>query len=421
MKQKLLQCLMLIATLLTGITAHAHDFEAQNNDGVTIYYNNTSSTDKTCEVTYRGTYSDSYSDEYTGSITIPETVTYNGTTYSVTSIGSSAFANCSGLTSVTIGNSVASIGNYAFTGCRGLTSVTIGNSVASIGNNAFYGCSSLTSVTIPDSVTSIGNRAFENCIGLTSVIIPDGVTSIGYCAFYGCSSLKGITIPNSVTIIGQEAFGNCRSLNFIYIGSETPPSHYSALTGVPSSCNIYIPIGAKQRYESSWGSNRNYIEKIICIEKCNTQSHKETSLVISSGAVSRWEYSKDHGATWTNIDCTEYIYTEQDPEAGTVMYRILQTDGTYSNILTINYVNIVPSEIIASPATETKTVDESTTFTLDVVDKGYTYQWYHNGNAISGATQNTYTIEKIKSACAGTYHCNISNSVKLYNNKSHCV
>ena len=102
---------------------------------------------------------------------------------SVTSIGSSAFRGCSGLTSVTIPDSVTSIGEYAFSGCSGLTSVTIPNSVTSIGEGAFYGCSGLTSVTIPNSVTSIGYCAFENCSRLASVVIPDSVTSIGDDAF----------------------------------------------------------------------------------------------------------------------------------------------------------------------------------------------------------------------------------------------
>lgn len=82
----------------------------------------------------------------------------------VTSIGSSLFENCRGLTSVTIPNSVTSIGRYAFDDCSGLTSVTIPNSVTSIGSSAFSGCSGLTSVTIPNSVTSIGYYAFHRCI-----------------------------------------------------------------------------------------------------------------------------------------------------------------------------------------------------------------------------------------------------------------
>ena len=87
----------------------------------------------------------------------------------VTSIGSSAFYNCDGLTSVTIPGSVTSIGSSAFEYCTKLTSVTIPDSVTSIGSSAFRGCSGLTSVTIPDSVTSIGSNAFYDCTGLTSI------------------------------------------------------------------------------------------------------------------------------------------------------------------------------------------------------------------------------------------------------------
>ena len=78
----------------------------------------------------------------------------------VTSIGENAFYECSGLTSVTIGNGVESIGDGAFAYCEGLTSVTIQDGVKSIGERAFYGCSGLTSVTIPSSVKSIENTAF---------------------------------------------------------------------------------------------------------------------------------------------------------------------------------------------------------------------------------------------------------------------
>ena len=127
---------------------------------------------------------------------------------SVTSIGSSAFSGCSGLTSITIPNSVTSIGNSAFSGCSGLTSITIPNSVTSIGNDAFFVCSGLTSITIPNSVTSIGNYAFSGCSGLTSVTFGNSVTTIGGSAFSGCSGLTSLTIPQSVTSIGYRAFSS---------------------------------------------------------------------------------------------------------------------------------------------------------------------------------------------------------------------
>jgi hypothetical protein len=64
----------------------------------------------------------------------------------VTSIGAGAFEECSGLTSVTIGNGVTSIGAGAFEECSGLTSVTIGSGVTFIGNQAFLMCDKLLMV-----------------------------------------------------------------------------------------------------------------------------------------------------------------------------------------------------------------------------------------------------------------------------------
>ena len=71
-------------------------------------------------------------------VIIPATVSYEGTTYSVTSIGSIAFQNCSSLTSVTIPNSITSIGNSTFYGCSSLTSVTcLANTPPSLGIYVF--------------------------------------------------------------------------------------------------------------------------------------------------------------------------------------------------------------------------------------------------------------------------------------------
>ncbi len=136
---------------------------------------------------------------------------------SVTSIGSSAFSGCTGLTSIEIPDSVTSIGNYAFRNCTGLKTVTIGNSVTSIGSSAFESCTGLTSIEIPDSVTSIGSSAFYSCTGLNTVTIGNSVTSIGSSAFYSCTELTSIEIPNSVTSIGYEAFGFCTGLTSIEI------------------------------------------------------------------------------------------------------------------------------------------------------------------------------------------------------------
>ena len=193
---------------------------------------------------------------YSGQMTIPESISYDGDSFSVTSIGESAFSS-SGLTSVTIPNSVTSIGDYAFEGsndltsvdipnsvitiggsafdrCRRLTSVTIGNSVTSIGTWAFSYCVSLISVTIPNSVTSIGNHAFFCCESLTSITIPNSVASIGDQAFYGCTGLTSVTIPNSVTSIGDLTFSYCTGLTSINV--DTGNTIYDSR----NNCNAII-------------------------------------------------------------------------------------------------------------------------------------------------------------------------------------
>ena len=205
-----------------------------------IYYNFDESTQTASVTNKSGGYS-SGSNSYSGSITIPSTVAYNGTSYSVTSIGDYAFYSCSVLTSITIPNSVTSIGNSTFYRCDGLTNITIPNSVTSIGELAFCNCNDLTSINIPNSVTSIGDRAFDGCTGLTSVTIPNSVTSIGEQAFYGCTGLTSVTIPNSVTSIGGYAFHKCSGLTSITIPNSVTTIESNTFDGCTGLTSVTIP------------------------------------------------------------------------------------------------------------------------------------------------------------------------------------
>ena len=206
MKHRYFKSLLAILFLMVGAKAFAYDAEI---DGIYYYFYDTEAT-----VTYRDN-----SSTYSGNVVIPATVTYNGETYTVTSIGSSAFLGCSGLTSITIPEGVRIIGGGAFYGCSGLTSITIPESVTSIDVMAFSDCSGLTSINIPDGVTWIGMNTFSGCSGLTSITIPESVTSIGYSAFKDCSGLTSITIPESVTRIEERAFENCSDLTKVEFSS----------------------------------------------------------------------------------------------------------------------------------------------------------------------------------------------------------
>ena len=158
-------------------------------------------------------------------VNIPATITYEGNTYTVVSVGICGFYDRESITSITIPNSVTSIGDDAFHGCFALTSITIPNSVTSIGESAFSGCTSLTSVTIPNSVTSIGESAFSSCTSLTSITIPNSVTSIVGAAFVNCTSLTSVVIGNNnELIIEAYTFLFCESLTSVTCYDKVPPT-----------------------------------------------------------------------------------------------------------------------------------------------------------------------------------------------------
>ncbi|MCR5680226.1 MAG: leucine-rich repeat domain-containing protein [Prevotella sp.] len=254
---------VLLAMLLSilGTKTFAHDIEAKNAEGVTIYYvwtNNNSELAVSCQ-------GDGYyiiSDEYSGNLIIPDSVTYNGKTYCVTSIDSYAFAECRGLTSVTLPNSVMFISHGAFEDCSGLTSVTITSNLNSIGVAAFRGCSVLTSLTIPNSVTNIGSCAFGECFRLAYVTIPNSVTSIGYFAFYGCTSLASITIPGSVTDIVSGAFKDCSNLTSVTVFNPIPVAISEDVFTNRANATLYVPHGCKETYLAAdyWKEFKEIIE-----------------------------------------------------------------------------------------------------------------------------------------------------------------
>ena len=88
MKKLNITFLLTMLMSMVGLNASAHNIEMKNADGKTIYYNYINNNTELA-VTYQG--SSSYSNEYTGNVVIPESVTYNEKTYSVTSIGNYAF------------------------------------------------------------------------------------------------------------------------------------------------------------------------------------------------------------------------------------------------------------------------------------------------------------------------------------------
>ena len=139
-------------------------------------------------------------------------------TSSVTSIGSTAFGSCSNLTSISLPSTLESIGNNAFRVCTNITSIDLSNTkLVAIGDSVFNSCTSLSSITLPDSLTSIGLSSFDSCISLISITLPNILTSIGVAAFTKCTSLTSIRLPSLLTYIGYIAFQACPALQSVII------------------------------------------------------------------------------------------------------------------------------------------------------------------------------------------------------------
>ena len=291
-----------IVFILLFHNAGASDFSAVAPSGQRLYYkivngNAVVTYKQRMAVSNTGYYQYNYYYNGTkpaGNLIIPDSVTYQNTTYIVNGIDEHAFEGCTGLISVSMGNNIKSIGDHAFYMDTSLTTIILSDSLVSIGSS-FYGCWSLTSISLPESLTSIGNGAFCECRSLTSISLPESLTSIGDGAFYQCRSLTSISIPGSVTSIGQSAFResgivsmvipnsvltigdylfqNCPSLTTVVIGSSIsyfndnnvflgcnrltiimrgyPPSLGNSTCNIPANSTIYVPCGTFSSYQNA--------------------------------------------------------------------------------------------------------------------------------------------------------------------------
>ena len=181
---------------------------------------------------------------YSGAVVIPASIVYNGNTYQVTSIGSCAFLDCSGM----------------------------------------------TSIYMPSSVTIIESSAFERCTGLTSLYIGSGVTTINYEAFKNCSNLTSLILPASVKTISDEVFSGCTSLTEIVTERTTAPTiSISTFNGVDkTSCTVYVPEGYHSSYvnAANWKAFSNIVERTVlatgsCGNNVTYTIYSDMTMVIS--------------------------------------------------------------------------------------------------------------------------------------------
>lgn len=170
-----------------------------------------------------------------GKLVIPPQVTYDGVTYSVTTIGSWGFFGCDEITQVELPSTLTKIDIWAFCKCVKLQEVNIPASVKEIGYAAFENCEAFTTFTLPHTINIVPERLLNECINLKEVTIPEGVTEIGSSAISRCKNLKHIKLPSTIRKIGNYAFAYNDSLKHIDM-----PAHLQSIGSDAFSCCISL-------------------------------------------------------------------------------------------------------------------------------------------------------------------------------------
>ena len=228
---------------------------------------------------------------------------------SLVSIGDRAFYQCSGLSTLDLGQGVTEIGDYAFGSCSALTSVVIPDSVEKIGNYAFYGCSGVTELDL-GSVKTIGDNAFARMTSLTSVEIPASVESIGGYAFRGCRSLTTVNLSGNVEEIGVHTFFGCDQAT-IYTDAESIGAGWDGLWN-----SSYRPV--------VWGcelaEDGGYIVSVTV--GTNTFTNIYGSASVSSPVREGYVF-----AGWALTEGGDVVYNAGDAvnaREGTILYAVWQ-------------------------------------------------------------------------------------------------
>ena len=291
------KCLFMRLALIIGLIVQSALLHASTLiDG--LYYDLDTS-NRTATVTYEVDGTGNYA-SLSANVKIPESVVYNGVTFTVTKIADKAFANCTVMESISIPGSVVQVGNLQwgkyekdsselpFYNCTSLKrvrfedgeqSIELGshnyngissssynkgqfascpleevyvgrnikylesntspfeNNPQAYGYSAFYNQSKLTKVTISPSVTDIPSYLFKDCKNLVNLKISGSLVKIPEHAFDGCN-ISSLILPNSVETISDYAFTNNVGMKSANIGTAVKIIGNNAFSG----CTVLADI-----------------------------------------------------------------------------------------------------------------------------------------------------------------------------------
>lgn len=290
--------------------------------------------------------------EYTGNktdITLPSTVTYKDTEYTITAVGSNVlkkFASTDGIDlTVTIPEGYTTIKGEAFKNCYGLKSITIPGSVTAINYNAFEGCKDLAAVTFADGSAdlSFGNKVFLNCTSLNNLTLPARLSDAGYGSFQGCTSLTNLTVDSSSTalVVQDGSLYEKNSDGVSYTMNTYSPTSTATGFTVPETVNS-LPvtgIGRMTFQNNAYLSSVTVPANVVmfdssCFDGCSAL--KKVSIAAENPTIANYAF--------TNLAADSVIEVAND----SVVSKF--TSSTYTSSKTTIQVKSAEPETEATPA-----------------------------------------------------------------------
>ena len=280
--------------------------------------------------------------QLSGAISIPMTITYEGTTYTVTSVNRQAFRNNTAITSVTIPETVTELSGV-IAGYAGNESDT---EVYRRSGSQFEGCTALTSVRLSSKITRIPIRCFYNT-PISQIELPYGLQEIGYQAFSG-TNITSLTIPSSITKL-HRALSGMTHLQHLYYNRTDPDGLFlnwgqmEIETGyVPSGFNLYVPVGYVQQFKN----NSRVMSKAASVQAgaydiyCNSKYFT----VNSDGQTSKLVYSPAYATGLSQVNINQICY-----DGWTRIYNCTALgDSCFagSNVQAVQIATDFPSKVI---------------------------------------------------------------------------
>lgn len=206
-------------------------------------------------------------------LTVPETVTIDGGSFTVKAVVKGGFRYCD-FNTITLPKTITEIREEAFAYCENLESFTFPHGMTEIAPSTFLDCRNLTTLFYTainegqqvrvlgnSTIKSIGDHAFDSCINLSNFYCPSSVTYFGESCFQNCRSIAAFYFPSDNMLEGENrnlitvesyAFSDCPNLETVYFEENMYQIRPYAFANDHSNLRFTYTGQVEPTYDDHW-------------------------------------------------------------------------------------------------------------------------------------------------------------------------